>query len=63
MIEKIHATLYAYDGLLFLDENSGNVTFCCHEMGILSVNRSNIYLDNHVDEDDPDIIILIRFLA
>ena len=30
-------------------------------MGILSVNRSNIYLDNNVGEDDPDIIILIRF--
>ena len=28
MIEKIHTTLYVYDGLHFFDEDSGNVTFC-----------------------------------
>ena len=55
--------MYADDGLLFFDENSCDVTFCCDEMAILSVNRNNINLDNDFDEDDPDTIILIRLLA
>ena len=47
----------------FFDEDSGNVTFCCNKMGILSVNLNNINFDNNFDEDDPDTIILIRLLA
>ena len=43
--------------------NSGDVTFCCNEMGILSVNLNNINLDNNFDEDDFDTIILIKLLA
>ena len=38
MIKKLYTPLYADDGLLFFDEDSGNVTFCCKEMGILCVN-------------------------
>ena len=63
MIKKLSTALYADDGLLFFDEDSGNVTFCCDEMGILSVNFNNINLDNNFDEDDPDLNILIRPLA
>ena len=63
MIKKLFTALYADDGLLFFDNDSGSVTFCCNEMGILSVNRNNIYLDNNFDEDDPDTIILVRILA
>ena len=37
MIKKLYTVLYADDGLLFFDEDSGDVTFCCNEMGILSV--------------------------
>ena len=58
--------MYAYDGLLFLDEDSGNRLFSSNnKMGILSVNLNNIYLDNdtNFDEDDPDTIILIRLFA
>ena len=55
--------MYADDGLLFLDEDFGDVTFCCDELGILSGNVNNINLDNNFDEDDPDTIILIRLLA
>ena len=54
IFKKLFTVLYADDGLLFFDEDSGNVTFCCNEMGILRVNLSNIYLDNTFDEDDPD---------
>ena len=53
--------MYADDGLLFFDEDSGDVTFCCNEMGILSVNLIN--LDNNFDEDNPGTISLIRLLA
>ena len=55
--------MYADDGLLFFDEDSGDVTFCCNEMGILRVNLNNINRDNNFDEDDPDTIIIIRLLA
>ena len=32
-------------------------------MGILNIGLNDINLDNNFDEDDPDTIILIRFLA
>ena len=41
------------------DEDSGDVTFCCKEMGILSVNLNNIDLDNNFRKNYPDTIILI----
>ena len=59
MINNLYTAQYADDGLLFFDEGSGDVTFCCNEMGILSVNLNNI----NFDEDDTDTLILIRLLA
>ena len=35
MIKKLYISLYGDDGLLFFDEDSGDVTFCCDEMGTL----------------------------
>ena len=55
--------LYTNNGLLFLDEDSSDVTFCSNEMGILSVNLNNNNLDNNFYDDDSDTIILIRLLA
>ena len=63
MIKKLFTAFYADDGLLFFHEDSGDVIFCCNETGILSVNLNKINLDSNFDEDDPDTIILIRFLA
>ena len=63
MIKELYTALYAGDGLLFFDEDSGDVTLCCNEMDILSVNLNNIDLDNNFDEDDPDTTILVRLLA
>ena len=62
MIKKLYTLLYADDGLLFY-ENSGDVIFCCNEIGILSVCLNNINLDNKFDVDDPDTIIVIRLLT
>ena len=45
----------------FLMRDSGNVTFCCKKMGILTVNLININLDNNIDKHDSDAIILINF--
>ena len=61
MIKKLYTALYADDGLLFPDEDSGNVTFFYNEMDMLSVNLNNINLDNNFDEDDPDTIFLSDF--
>ena len=32
-------------------------------MGIINIDLNNISLDNNFDEEDPNTIILIRFLA
>ena len=61
--EKLCTALYANNDLLFSDEDSGDVTFCFNEMGILNVNLNNIIFDNNFDEDDPDTIILVRLLG
>ena len=63
IIKKLYTALYADEALLFFDEYSGDVTFCCDEMGILRVNLNNISLDNSCGKDDPDTIFLIRSLA
>ena len=63
MIKKLYTALYADAVLLFFDEDSGYVTFCCDEMGILSVKFNNINPDKIFDEDDPETIILIKVLA
>ena len=34
MIKKLYTALYAADGLLFFDEDSGDITFFCNEMDI-----------------------------
>ena len=63
MIKKLYTPLYTDENILYLNEDSGDVTFCCDKMGILSVNLNNINLDNNFDEDDPDTIFLIRLLV
>ena len=62
MIKHFSTALYTDDGFLFLDEDSGAATFYCGEMGILSVNFSNISLNNNFNEDDLDTIILVPLL-
>ena len=63
MINKFFTALYADENILYFNEDSGNVVFCCNEMDILSVNLNNIDLDNNFDEDDPDTTILVGLLA
>ena len=64
MIKKLFTALYADENMLYFNEDSGIVTFCCNEMGILRVNLNHINFDDTNDkEDDPDTIILIRLLA
>ena len=44
MIKQLYTSLYADDALLFFDEDSGDVTFCCDEMGILNLNLNILIL-------------------
>ena len=60
MIKKLFTALYADENILYFNEDSGNVTFICNGMGILSIDLNNI---NLYDKDDPDTIIHVRFLA
>ena len=63
MIQKLYTALYTDGNILYFNEDSGNATFCCNEVVILSVNPNNINLHNNFDKDDLDTIILIRLLA
>ena len=59
MIKKLSTDWYAGD-ILGFNENSVNVAFRCNEMGVLSINRNNINLDDtNYEENDPDNIILV----
>ena len=54
---KIFTTLYADDNLIYFNENSGDVIFSCHEMGIHSIDLNNINLDDsNYDKDNPETI-------
>ena len=59
-MKKFYTDLYADDDLRFLDNDSGDVTSCCNEIDILSVNLNNINLGDNFDKNDSDVIILIR---
>ena len=64
MIKILFTALYACENILYFNENSANVTFCCNGMSILSIDLNNInFNDTNYDEDVPDTIILIRLLA
>ena len=63
MIKNLFTALYADENILYFNEDSGNVVFNCNEMGIFNIDLNNINLDNNFDEEDPDTIILIRFLV
>ena len=52
-LRELNTALCADDGLLIFNEDSGDDTFCCIKMSILSVNLNNINLDNNFDENDP----------
>ena len=64
MIEKLFTALYADENILYFNEGSGNVTFFCNEMGILSVNINNVNLDDtYYEKDNTDTIIPIRLFT
>ena len=64
MIKKFYNALFPHDDILFSNKDSDNVTFSSDEMGINSVNRKNINLDDGtLYEDDHKNIILVRMLT
>ena len=58
MIKKLYTAFYADTVYPFFYEGSGDVTFCCDEVGILSETLKNVNLDNNFDGDDPNTRIL-----
>ena len=64
MIKKLHNASFAGDDILFLDKDSGNVTYFSDEMGILSVDLNIINLDDvNFYKDYPETIIHVRLMA
>ena len=48
MIKDVFTALYT-EIMIYFNEDSGNVAFSCSEMGILSIDLSNINLENNFD--------------
>ena len=63
MIKKLYTDLYIDQNTFYFNEDSGNIVFSCNKLGIFNIDLNNINLDNNFDEDDPDVIILLRLLA
>ena len=64
MIKIRFTALHAYKNIFYFNGDSDNVVFICNETGFLNIDLNNIGLeDTNYDEDDPDIIILIKLLA
>ena len=60
MIQNYFTVLYVDKNILYFNEECDDSVFNCNGMGILNIDLNNINLDNNVDEDDPDIIILVK---
>ena len=60
MIQNYFTVLYVDENILYFNEGCGDSVFNCKEMGILNIDLNNINLDNNFDEDNPDIIILVK---
>ena len=60
LLKNFFNALYTYNNIIYFNDNSGNVTFSCNKMGILSIDLNNINFDNSYDDDDPETIIYVR---
>ena len=54
--------MFADESTLYFNEDSGDAAFIYNEMGIVTIYLDNINLDDNFDKEDPNTIILIRFL-
>ena len=57
MIKKLFTALFPDENIFYFHEGSGDAVFN------LSIDLTDISLDNNFDEDDPDTIILTRLLV
>ena len=61
MIKKLYNALFTDDKILFFDEDSSNATFSSDQIGIFSVERNNVNLDeSKFYKDDPKVIFHVR---
>ena len=49
MIKEVFTALYTDENIIYFNEDSGSVIFSCSEMGILSIDISDINLENNFD--------------
>lgn len=59
MIKNLDKHVFPVDDIVFVNEDSANVTFSSDKMGIFSVDLNNINLDRvNFYEDDPEPLFL-----
>ena len=64
MIKKLDETVFSNDEIVFVNEDSGNVTFSSDGMGILGVDLNNVNPDDvNFNEDDPKTIFHVRLMT
>ena len=54
--------MYEDENILYCNEGSDDAVCNCNGMDFLNIKLNNITLDINFDEDDPDVIILMRHL-
>ena len=63
MFEKLNVVL-SNDDMLFVNVDSGNVTFFSHNMGLVNVDIINVSFDDiNFDNNVPESIIIVRLMA
>ena len=56
--------LYSSTNILYFNQDSGDAVFSRSQKGILNINFNSTNLDHkNYEEDDPDTITLVTFLA
>ena len=64
IIKRLDDALFTNDYIIFINEDSGNVTYFVRDMDIISVDLNNINLDDaYFDKDNPKSIIAVRLMA
>ena len=64
MLKDLYNAISLNGGIVFVNANSGNVTFFSNDVGLVNVDLINISLDdNNLDNDDPETIFYVRFIV
>ena len=63
ILKDLHNTVFFNDIIVFVNEDSNNLTIFSDDMGLVYVGLNNVSLDDvNFDDDDPETIIHVGFI-